>query len=98
MESIKLMNREQAIFLEVMDDLDFNGILEPLIFSYHDFLSGYDFSISTDLEIQKRARECMKKYMIMQDTSICFYDQRWEILKTLDLDAAEWDYLDQIGY
>lgn len=51
-----MMTREQAIFFEVMDDLNFCGILEPLIFSYHAFISGYDFSSATDLEVQVRLR------------------------------------------
>ncbi|MGD8191844.1 hypothetical protein ACQCN2_17905 [Brevibacillus ginsengisoli] len=91
-----MMTKEQAIFFETMDDLNFEGDLEPLLFAYHDFVVGFDFTNVTDIEIHRRAKECLLQHKELLDSPICFYDERHNILETLDLDSAEWEYLDYI--
>lgn len=90
-----MMSREQAIFFEVMDDLDIEGDLEPLFFAYHDFILKNNITNVPDLEVFRIAKECIKSYVELQTSSIDFYDLRWDILETLDLDDAEWEYVDQ---
>lgn len=88
------MTREQAIFFETMDDLDCDGSLEPLFFAYHDFIIGDDLTKDTDLEVHRRAKECLLRYKPLLDSPICLYDKRRDIIDHLDLDCAEWEYLD----
>lgn len=88
------MTREQAIFLETMDDLCFEGYTEFLIFAYHEFLSGMDFSTASDIEVHRRAKEAILKYQDYWYKDINVFDERYEILEQLDLDDAEWEYLD----
>lgn len=90
------MTREQAIFFELIEDLDFYGSLEPMFFAYHDFVIGFDFTTATDLEIYRRAKDCFLRYKALLESTICFYDERWNILEKLDLDSAEWEYMDYI--
>jgi hypothetical protein len=92
------MKREQAIFFEVIQDMALdNGHFEPFFFAYDDFIRGVDFSTLTDLEIHQRAVSCLEKYKDLIDFScdVDFYDLRWDILEKLDLDDAQWFYLDR---
>lgn len=91
-----LMTREQAIFFETMEDLDCDGSFEPLFFAYHDFIVGVDLTRATDLEVHRRAKECLLRYKPLLNSPICFYDKRRDIIDQLDLDSAEWEYLDYI--
>lgn len=91
-----IMTREQAIFFETMEDLDCDGSLEPLFFAYHYFIIGVDLTTATDLEIHRRAKECILRYKPLLDSPICLYNQRRDIIDILNLDDAEWEYLDYI--
>jgi hypothetical protein len=88
------LTREQAIFFEVMLDLNYEGYTEPIIFAYHDFISNCDLSKMSDLEVHRRAKECFKRYQHQWFGPEDFYEIRWDILEQLDLDEAEWEYLD----
>lgn len=88
------MTREQAIFLETLDDLCFEGYTEFLIFAYHEFLTGMDFTSASDIEVHRKAKEVILKYQELWYKDISFFDERYEILEQLDLDNAEWEYLD----
>ncbi|MET3291825.1 UNVERIFIED_CONTAM: hypothetical protein ABID98_004395 [Brevibacillus sp. OAP136] len=91
-----MMTREKAIFFETMQDLNIDGSLEPLFFAYHDFISGFDFSNVSDVVVHARAKECLKRYRpLCSNAEIDFYDMRWDILEKLDLQNAEWEYLDK---
>lgn len=90
------MTREQAVFFEIMEDLDCEGSLEPLFFAYHDFIVGGDLSGATDIETHRRAKESLLRHKPLLNSSICFYDKRRDIIDHLDLDSAEWEYLDYI--
>lgn len=90
------MTRVQAIFLETMDDLCFEGYTELLILAYDEFLTGFDFSTADDLEIHRRAKAVIKRYQDYWIHGVTFLDVRNEILDQLDLDEAEWEYLDKM--
>lgn len=89
-----MMSREQAIFFEVMSDLALDGQIEPLFFSYNDFILNFDFSHASDMEVYFRAKECLKRYkhLLLADG---FYDMRWDILETLNLEEADWENIDE---
>lgn len=87
------MTREQAIFFEILEDFAWDGSLEPMFFAYHDFISGIDFTTLSDLEVHRRAKDCLRRYEGLYDH--CFYDLRWDILEQLDLEDAEWEGRDQ---
>jgi hypothetical protein len=89
------MTREQAIFFETMDDLNFEGYTELLILSYHEFITGFDFSEASDIDVHRRAKKVIKKYQQYWYSAVNFFDLRSEILEKLELDDAEWEYLDQ---
>ncbi|MED4782694.1 hypothetical protein [Brevibacillus choshinensis] len=88
------MTREQAIFLESMDDLSFEGNSESLIFAYCEFQFGVDFSTANDIEVQRRAKMAIKKYQEYWEQDRELFDERYIILDQLDLDDADWEYLD----
>lgn len=88
------MTREQAIFLETIDDLCFEGYTEFLILAYHEFSTGMDFTSASDIEVHHKAKEVILKYQEFWNKNISFFDERYEILEQLDLDDAEWEYLD----
>lgn len=89
------MLREQAIFFEVMEDLYISGSTEGIILTYHDFITGFDFSTATDLEIHKRAVEYLKKNETRYRDYLNIYNQKHDILETLNLEDAKWEYRDQ---
>ncbi|MCR8963935.1 hypothetical protein O0550_12095 [Brevibacillus halotolerans] len=88
------MTREQAIFFEVMEDLNLEGAIEALFFAYHEFIVETDTENATDLEVHRKAKECLLRCKYLLNSDICFYDLRWDILKNLALDDAVWEYAD----
>ncbi|MGG4492440.1 hypothetical protein [Brevibacillus reuszeri] len=86
------LSREQAIFFETMLDLNYEFEIELLILAYHDF-SRLDFSVLSDKDVHSRANHLIKHYEAL-GKGVDLYDVRWEILIKLDLDDAEWEYLD----
>lgn len=88
------MTREQAIFFETMEDLNFEGYTEILILAYHEFICGVDFSKLNDVEVHSRAKKFLKQYQQLWYSDVDLYDLRWDILEQLDLNEAEWEYLD----
>ncbi|GIO10080.1 hypothetical protein J31TS6_61080 [Brevibacillus reuszeri] len=86
------LSREQAIFFETMLDLNYEFELELLILAYHDF-SRLDFSVLSDKDVHSRAKHLIKHYEAL-GKGVDLYDVRWESLIKLDLDDAEWEYLD----
>jgi hypothetical protein len=89
-----MMSREQAIFFEVMEDFNFEGAIEPLVFAYHDFIMETSLPNLSDIEVHKKAKECFLRYKDFWWADIDYYDMRWRILETLNLDEAEWEYAD----
>ncbi|NRR05630.1 hypothetical protein HP570_25795 [Brevibacillus sp. RS1.1] len=92
MKIIIQLSREQAIFFETMLDLNYEFELELLILAYHDF-SRLDFSLLSDKDVHSRAKHLIKHYEAL-GKGVDLYDTRWAILEKLDLDDAEWEYLD----
>jgi intein-encoded DNA endonuclease-like protein len=91
------MKREQAIFFEVLDDLDIGGVIEPAFFAYDDFVRGFDFDSATDLDIHSRAVVFLKKYRI-DNVNTDFYEIRQDVLDKLNLEHAQWEYRDEQQY
>ncbi|KMZ42643.1 MULTISPECIES: hypothetical protein [Bacillales] len=89
-----MMTREQAIFLETMDDVGFEGYTEFLIFAYHELISGMELTSASDVEVHRRAKAVILKYQDYWYKDVNFFDERYKILEQLDLDDAEWEYID----
>ena len=89
-----MMTREQAIFLETMDDVGFEGYTEFLIFAYHELISGMDLTSASDVEVHRRAKAAILKYQDYWYKDVNFFDERYKILEQLNLDDAEWEYID----
>lgn len=89
------MTRELAIFLEVMDDSNFEGLTEFLILAYHDFVTGFELSRMSDVEVQIAAKELINKYQHFWYSNVDFSSNRLDILEKLNLDDAEWESQDE---
>lgn len=88
------MLREQAIFFEVMEDLQIEGSTDIIILTYHDFITGFDFSSATDVQIHERAVEYLKKENSYWRDYEGVYHKRHDVLEKLDLEGAKWEYRD----
>lgn len=88
------MTREQAIFLEAFEDSNFEGLTELIILAYHDFITGVDFSGTSDIEVYRIAKGLIKKYQDYWYTDVDFSVVRSEVVEKLDLDGTEWGLLD----
>lgn len=85
------MTREQAIFLETFEDLNFEGLTELVILAYHDFITGFDYSGASDIEVHLTAKELIKKYQEYWYSDVDFSGIRSEIIEKLDLDDVVWE-------
>ncbi|QDX92447.1 hypothetical protein EEL30_08975 [Brevibacillus laterosporus] len=90
------MNREQAIFIELMMDLDFFGATEAIIFAFDDFIRNFDIKQLSDLEVHQRAKECLLRYQSVLWEDEFLYEKRQDVLEKLDLEDAVWEFLDEI--
>ncbi|MGG0888129.1 hypothetical protein [Brevibacillus parabrevis] len=88
------LSREQAVFFETMLDLNYEFDIELLILAYDDF-SRLDFSLLSDKDVHDRAKHLIKHYEAL-GKGVDLYDLRWGVLEKLELDDAEWEYLDYI--
>ncbi len=89
------MNREQAIFIELMMDLDFFGATEAIIFAFDDFIRNFDIKQLSDLEVHQRAKECLLRYQSVLLEDDFLYEKRQDVLEKLDLEDAVWEFLDE---